>query len=221
MKYTTCVPLAHDTTHAMMTSLEDALAVSRYVELRLDYLEPDHIIPFMEQARQNHDMSRIILTVRPDSEGGRFAGNESRRHDILEEISGYGPHFTDVEYDTLRNQPGLQERIQSHILVSWHDFGGTPPPLQLQARMQDMTEYSDTVKIVVTIQESREAAGILSMYTERGNTTLVAFAMGMAGRFTRVCAMHLGCPFMYASLGKAVAPGQYSIEEVRRMEGII
>ena len=219
MIYTTCVPVAHDDAHAMASSLKQALAVSRYAELRLDYMKPDRVVPFLESVKEH--LGRVICTLRPRAEGGRFTGTETMRRSILIRISEYEPYLTDVEYSTLQSEPGLRLCAGSDIMVSWHDFNGTPSLPSLRNRMQKMAAHSDTVKMVVTARSSKDAANILGLYADRGDITLAAFAMGERGRFTRVCAMHLGCPFMYASLGKAVAPGQYSIKEVHSINGMI
>ena len=44
--------------------------------------------------------------------------------------------------------------------------------------------------------------------------------MGDAGRISRILCMHLGSPFTYVSPGRPVAPGQFSLEEVKRLQDL-
>ena len=46
----------------------------------------------------------------------------------------------------------------------------------------------------------------------------IAFCMGEQGKFSRILCLHLGSPFTYVSLGKAIAPGQFSLREIKSLE---
>ena len=219
MNYTTCVSVAADSPEEMRRDMELALKGSRYVELRLDCLDAHTVEPFLESV--SGKLGRAVLTLRSPREGGRFVGTEDERIRLLEAVSTYGPFLLDVEYNTLMNNPGLRGSMKTDLLVSWHDLKWSAAAVRLRRRMVDMSKYSNWVKMVVTIDAGQRASAILSLYAYRGSTNLVAFAMGDAGRFSRICSMHLGCPFMYVSLGEPVAPGQYSLEEVRRLSGVM
>jgi len=41
--------------------------------------------------------------------------------------------------------------------------------------------------------------------------------MGDAGKISRILCLYLGSPYTYVSLGKAVAPGQFSVDEVNKI----
>lgn len=219
MKYKTCVSVTADSPDAMRHAMDEALDVSRYVELRLDFLDASDIEPFLESVAGRLD--RTILTLRSAREGGRFNGTEDERVRLLGVADVYDPFLLDVEFNTLLGNPGMKGRLNAQILVSWHSFHGSPSVTRLRRRLGDMSRCSDWVKIVVTADVGHEAAAILSMYAHRDKTNLVAFAMGEAGRFTRICSMHMGCPFMYVSMGDPVAPGQYSVDEVRHISEVM
>lgn len=219
MKYTTCVSVAADTPDAMSHDLHAALESSKYAEVRLDCMDSADVAPFLESV--SNKMSRLILTVRPRKEGGWFSGSESERIPLLESVAAYDPFLLDVEYNTLLTNPGLRSRLGTDILVSWHNFRGSSSAVLLRRRMAEMKKYSEWIKLVVTAETRHDAASIMSLYAYRGRINLVAFAMGDAGRFTRLCSMHLGCPFMYVSLGDPVAPGQYSLNDVDRLSGVM
>ena len=61
---------------------------------------------------------------------------------------------------------------------------------------------------------------IPQMYFHSNNSpklNLIAFAMGDYGRMSRIICLYLGSPFTYVSLGKPVAPGQFSLEQIKKI----
>ena len=103
-------------------------------------------------------------------------------------------------------------------MVSWHDFMGSPGDVALRRRLDTMIQYSDMVKMVITAHKRSDAAAILGLYAAHTPSGLVAFAMGEVAKFSRICSMHLGAPFMYVSMYEATAPGQYTLNEIRRLQ---
>jgi 3-dehydroquinate dehydratase-1 len=61
----------------------------------------------------------------------------------------------------------------------------------------------------------KDTLAILSLYKFQNNTNLIAFAMGDYGRMSRILCTQLGSPYTYVSLGKPVAPGQFSLDEIK------
>jgi len=59
-----------------------------------------------------------------------------------------------------------------------------------------------------------DASYVLSLYNNN-KVKLIAFSMGNYGRISRILCLFLGSPYTYASLGKPVAPGQFSVDEVK------
>jgi len=43
--------------------------------------------------------------------------------------------------------------------------------------------------------------------------------MGDHGRMSRILCLYLGSPYTYVSLGKPIAPGQFSLNEVKSIVG--
>jgi 3-dehydroquinate dehydratase-1 len=39
--------------------------------------------------------------------------------------------------------------------------------------------------------------------------------MGEHGKMSRILCLFLGSPYTYVSLGKAIAPGQFSLDEIK------
>lgn len=214
MKYALCVPVADRLPDIAAAHLQEALSVADFAELRLDYMKPDCIVSFLERVSKH--MRRCICTVRSKQEGGRYVGTEKERQRIMCDISRFEPYLQDVELATLQSGTHLQDI--PNVMVSWHDFTGSPDTVALRHKFDIMAKYSDTIKMVVTAHTGSDAAAILGLYAIRNQHDLIAFAMGEAARFSRICSVHLGAPFMYVSMHEATAPGQCTLSQIRRLE---
>jgi 3-dehydroquinate dehydratase-1 len=217
MTYKTCVSVAEETPAKLAASLKKALAKSDYAELRLDFLRPAQV-PQALKIAQRH-MGRCVCTLRPKSEGGKFSGTEKERISILKLIAEYGPYLIDIEYSTLTKDKELLRyvrRTRTQILVSWHDFKKTPSVSTLLQKLRQMRKLSKYVKIVTTANSIKDTASVLSLYRKQ-DAGLIAFAMGDFGRISRILCMSLGSPYTYVSLGRPVAPGQFSVDEVKSL----
>ena len=104
------------------------------------------------------------------------------------------------------------------MLISWHDFKRTPNESQLRTKFNKMKKFSDVVKIVTVAKSVSDASRLLSLYSVRSKNKTIAFCMGDAGKFSRILCLHLGSPFTYVSLGKAIAPGQFSVDEMKSLQ---
>lgn len=219
-QYKTCVPVAEATPGKMASTIAEALKRSDYAEARLDYLEPKEVAGTLEAIRGS--MDRLVCTIRPVAEGGRFQGSEDERCAMLALAAWHKPFLLDVEFETLRKFPALAERLKSagtRLLVSWHDFEGTPETGALISQMNAMSAYSRQIKIVCMAGAEEDSSRVLSLYGKKGKNTLIAFTMGEKGSASRVLCLFLGSPYTYASLGRAVAPGQIDVDSVRKMTG--
>lgn len=233
-----CVPVAARTPAGMAAGVDRALAAGAdLAEARLDYIGARSIPRALDMlsagARGRRRMGRLVCTVRAGREGGRFRGTERERIDLLALAASHRPHLLDVEYDALRRSARLRDAAAAagaEVLVSWHDFEGTPPLRSLTGRLERMGALARHVKIVTTAVAPADPARVLSLYGAarrmggmrrgRPGVELVAFAMGEMGRMSRVLCLYLGSPHTYASLGKRpVAPGQMSLADVLSATG--
>ena len=198
--------------------LKKALKKSDYAELRFDFLKPIQVPDALELVKKKLD--RCVCTLRPFSEGGKFQGDEKERTSILKLIAEYHPFLLDVEFSTLRKNKSLHnyvKRTKTDILVSWHDFKKTPSISALKKMNKQMSRFSKFVKIVTNAKTINDSSKVLSLYNNSSKANLIAFAMGDNGRMSRILCLYLGSPFTYVSLGKPVAPGQFSLEQVKKI----
>ena len=218
MKYKTCVSIAEKTSHKIKQSLKIALKKSDYVEIRFDFLRTDEIPKTLEIIKE--DIKKVVCTLRPKSEGGKFEGIEEERIAILKLIAEYNPFLLDVEFNTIKKNKELVKYLNStktKLLISWHDFKKTPKFSELRSIMNQMTKFSQNVKIVTTARSVDDSTRILQLYSKNGKSNLIAFAMGDNGRISRILCLYLGSPYTYVSLGKPIAPGQFSVDEVKKI----
>ena len=219
MKYRTCVSIGEKNPKKVKTALKKALSKSDYAEIRFDFLKKSDIPIVLEDIKKN--LSRCVCTLRPKSEGGLFVGKEDERKSILRLIAEYNPYLLDVEFNTIQKDKKLStylKKSKSKLLISWHDFKKTPNESLLRAKFNKMKKFSDVVKIVTVAKSVSDASRLLSLYSLQSKSKTIAFCMGEQGKFSRILCLHLGSPFTYVSLGKAIAPGQFSVDEIKSLE---
>jgi len=221
MKYKTCVSIAEKTPYKIKKTLKIALKKSDYVEVRFDFLKSEQIPEAIKIIKK--DLKQIVCTLRPKTEGGKFAGNEKERIAILKLIAEYNPFLLDVEFNTLKRNASLVKYLKStktNLLVSWHDFKKTPSSTELKKKIKQMSKFSSNVKIVCTAKSTDDSNRMLELYSKKGKYNLISFAMGDLGRISRILCLYLGSPYTYVSLGKAIAPGQFSVDEVKKITNL-
>ena len=185
------------------------------VELRLDGLEEEP-----DWGRLLGGRLPVILTHRPEREGGLFRGGEEERVRRLLEGMERGVPCIDLEFST---PPRLRrlvlseaERRGTSVILSRHYLSGTPPLPQLLRRVGEMGREGDLVKVVTLARSTEEVLRLLELYG-RTSVPLICFAMGEVGSLSRILSALLGSPLVYASVGEPTAPGQLSVETTRRL----
>ncbi len=221
MKYKTCVSVAEQTPVKTKKILKIALSKSDFVEIRLDFLKIEQIPEILEMIKK--DLNRVVCTLRPKNEGGKFTGNEKERIAIIKLIAEYNPFMLDIEFNTLKKNSSLTKYLKStktKLLVSWHDFKKTPSSAELEKKISQMSKFSSNIKIVSTAKSTDDSTRMLELYSKKGKNNLISFAMGDYGRISRILCLYLGSPYTYVSLGKAIAPGQFSVDEIKKITNL-
>jgi 3-dehydroquinate dehydratase I len=190
-----------------------------YVEIRFDFLNLSDVDEALSIANQVN--RKAVYTLRSPEQGGQFKGNTSERIACLEKLSSSMPMLLDVELDTIKSNDNLAHYLEEQkvsLLISWHDFEKTPSNAQLTKVLYEMRKYSQNAKIVTTAQKTQDSLRLLEFYENTLGLNLIAFAMGEAGVISRLLCVIIGnAPFTYASLEKAIAPGQLAIKQMRKL----
>ena len=216
-----CVSIAPDDAQSIKKQANRAFELGAdYIEIRFDFLKPDLLRPALHSAKDIKD--RTIFTLRSSSEGGRFAGDEHNRLQWLLRLAQQKPMLLDVELDTLKKNDEVAdflEKQKTRLLVSWHDFEKTPSNDTIADILSEMRTYSNYVKVVTTAKSVEDALRLLEMYDDMGiGLHPIFFAMGEAGVISRVlCTLIGNAPFTYASLEKGTAPGQLTIQQMKKL----
>ena len=216
MSYKTCASIAEKTPKKLKQTLAKALKKSDYAEIRFDFLNPNAIPEALQLIRK--DLRVCVGTLRPIREGGKFSGSEKNRISIIKLIAEYNPFLLDIEFNMLRKNKMLQRYLKStgtDVLVSWHSFKHTPNISVMQKKLTEMKKFSNNIKIVTMAKSINDGSRILSLYNNSKNVKLIAFSMGNFGKMSRLLCLLLGSPYTYVSLGKPIAPGQFSLDEVK------
>ena len=210
-----CTCIQHKTYEEILSLLDDPWI--EMAEIRLDrcQLSTEQI----EDLFANTD-TPLIATCRIAETG---AVEAERR---LSAAIRAGARFADLEIEAdaafSKRFRSMCEECGTEIIRSFHDFEGTPDLEYLQQVRDRCYRYgADIAKVVVTAQNADDAARVLALYDAGspcgsqpgplpGADGLVAFAMGAAGRDTRISCLKYGAPFSYACLDEkeATAPGQ-------------
>jgi 3-dehydroquinate dehydratase I len=223
-----CTTIAAETCEGMATKATAAFSLGTdIVEFRIDKL-PKKTSPATVGRRLGRFAARAVVTVRSKDEGGGFWGNEDERLVIISELAArMRPAFMDIELATAKRHGSWFKRLTSasarpeKVIVSWHDFSGTPEFDVLRETRKEAREYGDIVKIVTMAKTAEDNLKLLMLYQESARG-LIAFCMGPEGTASRVLSLQLGSPVVYASLpGEPVAPGQLSVVTVKSLKDMM
>lgn len=186
------------------------------VELRLDFLsiiEPIRIKKEFEKINE-----KIILTVRRKDEGGKFKQSESKRIEIIEQLTDMNDSLKDIELRTiLENKKKINRK--KNIIISWHDFNKTPTSNKLEKLTKLASNHGQYIKIVPTAQTLQDNKRIIELYSKQRKGKLIAFCMGNKGSISRILSPLVGAPIVFAYHKKKIAPGQLSLKELKILYG--
>jgi len=214
-----CVPVVAATVNRARSLYLRAARRGLWTELRLDYLEqPD--LPRLFRTRPGP----VIATNRLPAEGGRWRGSEEERRRLLEEALALGVSCLDVELaaDAAWRRELYARRGDAKIILSWHDFSGTPDAATLAATLQEMLDQeAEILKLVTLARQPEDNLRLLSLIPQardRGRE-IIAFCMGPLGKWSRLASPLLGGFLTFAPFSKkgASAPGQLTVNEVKRL----
>ena len=202
------------------------------IELRIDLLKGEGVGKIKEFiAMLKHSSTPIqmpiIVTNRKKEEGGSFAGSETKRIGMLSSILETAEvDAVDVEFfSSAELKSTIVEKAKSlHIPVifSFHDFKGMPSHEDIIKIIEGMYEEGGSIaKIAVTPKTVSDALFLLNLTYKVSSEgkLLVTIGMGEIGRHLRVIAPLYGSALTYGFIEgeEGVAPGQFSIKELRNI----
>jgi 3-dehydroquinate dehydratase/shikimate dehydrogenase len=213
-----CAVVAAPDAASMRTQLVRALKDTRTVELRLDWLRDDaEIARFLKILARLRPRATVIATCRRREAGGRYRGTIAKQMVHLAEALQAGCQWYDFEIETLRKCPGELVDVvlgDGSQLASAHFFQRMPKSLPRVAA-ELMKHRPRAIKIAAHCDSLAQARALLDFGRKRSN--VVAIPMGDVGLPARFLALRAPSGFAYAPVEHATAPGQISLDQMKRV----
>ncbi|MEF8773902.1 MAG: type I 3-dehydroquinate dehydratase [Halobacteriales archaeon] len=207
---------------ANLTEEPAARGIADAVEFRMD-LAAD---PTAALAAYDGELP-LIATNRARWEGGEAgarepggAGETDRLRTLARATSHDAVEAVDVELRSADLPAGVDavERAReagAAVIVSVHDFEGTPDEHRLRELLSDAAAVGDVAKLAVTAHGPDDVLALLSATRalDRAGERVATMAMGEAGRHSRAVAPLYGSRIGYAPVdpAAATAPGQFDL----------
>ena len=194
------------------------------VEVRLDLAA----MP-MSQLRGYSGELPLLVTNRVAWEGGEAADTPRRLDRLAAAIEHPSVEAVDLELAAVAEDAGdeldaahsatrVREAAREQgvtVLVSVHDFEGTPDRSRMADLLDRAGEHGDVAKLAVTADSPDDVLDLLAVTraATRDGRQVATMAMGEAGRHSRAVAPLYGSRVGYAPVdpGEATAPGQYDL----------
>lgn len=225
-----CIPLVARTADGL---LAEAAAVADkapdLLEWRVDFFQGigslEQVTALAKAIRQAAPGIPVLFTRRSAREGGEpVACSEAEVVELYRAVCATGAvDLVDVE---IASPPGHLAAVQSTarangvgLLLSFHDFQGTPPLQELLARFRQAEQLGADVGKVAVMPRSK--ADVLSLLqatlqaSEELPIPVAGIAMGPLGAVTRLCGGEFGSALTFAVGQAASAPGQLPIDKLR------
>lgn len=192
----------------------------RFLEFRLDYLPNPHdgvaaIRKFLDQNPE----AVILATCRRHQNHGRFNGSIEEQIQILSNAVDAGARSVDVEIESAESTKAQLEPLRSkcYLIISYHNFDGTPPLEPLVKRLSRFP--ADAYKVVTTARKPSDTQRVLALAKTHPKTKFILLAMGETGFPSRVLSPAMGGLYTYAapSSAEGTAAGQVCSKQLRNL----
>lgn len=202
-----------------LTREPEVRSVADAVEFRMDKAEN----PIEQLSGYDGDLP-VLATNRAEWSGGD-AADTGRLDRLFEAASFDSVELVDVELETARGSNWVVEEFREtevELVVSFHDFEGTPDLETLTDRFEESAGYGDIAKAATFATDRADSLRMLqAIRTATGEGIRVAgMSMGAVGSHTRVVAPLYGSALGYAPVASdpsRYAPGQIPIRELASM----
>ena len=216
-----CIALGFTDVESLLAhARQEYEAGERFFEFRLDYLPaPEQGVAAIRRFLSRHGDCTILATCRRHQNHGRYNGSIEEQVRILDAAIGAGAQAVDIEIESAENYAERLECLRSHayLLISYHNYGGTPPLDSLVRRMTRIA--ADGYKVVTMGRKPSDNYRVLALARTYAKIPTVLLAMGETGFPTRVLSTALGGLYTYAAPNAAegTAVGQVCARQLRHL----
>ncbi len=217
-----CAVVAAENAATMWRQFKRALAATKTIELRLDWLANDSeieqfIARLAARARRRGAMPgrvTLIATCRRRKAGGRYRGTIGKQLMHLGEALQAGCEWYDLEIESASHCPAELLDVllgEGRQICSAHFFQRAPKDLKRVVASLS-SGRPDAIKIAAQCESLSEARRALAL--ARGRRDMIAVPMGDVALPMRVLALRERGAFVYAPVENATAPGQVSLDDM-------
>lgn len=226
-----CVPITGKDTPQLIQEIEALKSFSPdLVEWRADFcshaLSLSQLLTTLAQIREALKEIPLLFTFRTKKEGGQQDISPEAYVLMCREVIASGlADLLDVELfmgeEIVRSLVLTAHAAGMKVIVSSHDFEGTPSEEVLVERMKNMEKLgADLPKIAVMPQSQRDVALLLaatSRMNREGHQPVITMAMGDMGTVSRVCGEIFGSAMTFGTVSGESAPGQIEITRLKNI----
>jgi 3-dehydroquinate dehydratase len=161
-----------------------------------------------------HLYPNVIVTLRGDCSNNELT---EARYLCYKHWLELGVPFLDIDYSEPFRDLLLSPNNNTRFILSHHIYDYNGELISLQSVIEKtLTLHPYLCKLAILCKDSQQALELLSLY--KSYSSLLIFAMGRSGGFTRIAAPFLGAPYTYCSYsGKELAPGMPSAKLARKL----
>lgn len=163
----------------------------------------------------------VIVNLKDESEHGEFHGTMFERIKILEDLITQGavlidlPYTKDLEYVDI-------ERLSKNLILSYHDFKGTPSLDEIETLINKMLMLNPKyIKLAFSVNQEIDLMNLFKLQTNRRDLwgKSIILGMGQKGMITRMTSSMFSHPFTFACIDQysKTAPGQMTISQLRKI----
>ncbi|MGF2385311.1 type I 3-dehydroquinate dehydratase [Lentilactobacillus otakiensis] len=224
------VPITGRTTKEIIIQAKNALAHHPdVIEWRIDYyadvLNIDDYLVTYHQLREALGDTVLLTTFRTTGEGGEAdlddAGYTALYKRLIDnqltDMLDVELHFSEAAISNLiylAHQHGIK------VILSAHEFQGTPPELEITNLLERMqNQNADIAKIAAMPTKFKDVLTMMratASESEKMAIPIIAISMGGLGKISRITAPLFGSVVSFATVGDASAPGQIAIDDLRK-----
>ncbi len=166
-------------------------------------------------ARLEASGTAVLVTIRSEAQGGRFAAGDAERLAVFRAALAVAS-WADVEDDagiTDDVAALVRARPAGQLVVSHHDFAGTPPLDRLLSFVDSCQAAAPgaIAKVATAVKSADDRAALRTLLARRPERTAV-IGMGAVDDGLRVELAAAGSLLAYGFIAGATAPGQVSAE---------
>ena len=172
-----------------------------YEELPMESVDLDAALSSFKQGIE----LPVILTCRPERQGGHYPGDEASRIEVLRTAIKSEVSWVDLEVDiSPPERKSLMEMAsgKTQVIASHHSEENPPPASEIISEVEDYVSYGDIVKICYPISGSEGALRIFEAAWELKDSDTNASLMGIGsgGDWVRIHAPLLNQNVVYSTM---------------------